>query len=93
MTEFVVRSIDEQIRVWAHHAQSIYRVSLTKKEWRKMLMGGRAMLRDGEAARAMAFVYRRFSKRWQYLNDDRIAEFISENYGVDCTPIEDRKAA
>lgn len=88
---FVVRSIDQQIQQWAIEAMRIYRVTLPKPDYRKALFAARSLIASGQCWRAKRFVFRQVSKRWQYLNDDRIADFISEAYGVECVPEEDRQ--
>lgn len=88
----VVRSIDSQIQHWAIEAMRLYRVSLPKQSYRKALCAARQLIASGQCDRAKRFVYRQVSERWQYLHDDEIAEFISEGWGVECVPVEDRAA-
>jgi len=90
----VIRSLDQQIRCWAHRAIWVYRLDdLPQDLWRKIHMGGRWFFDHGDPCGARKFVWRQVSKRWQYLHDDEVAEFISTNWGVQCVPIEDRIAA
>lgn len=80
--QHVVRTIDAQIGHWIRDAQHQYSIdTFPKKLYRKMLMGGRAFMREHDPKTARAFVFRQMSKRWQYLNAERIEEFISEEYG------------
>lgn len=91
---FIVRTLDRQLRRWAWEAAFMYRLDdLPQNVWRKIHMGGRWFFDQGDPIGARKFVWRQVSKRWQYLHDDEIAEFISINWGVQCTPFEDRIAA
>lgn len=81
----IVCSIDRQIGHWMGEAKRLYGIeTFPKKLYHKMLMGARSFMRKGECGAARAFVYRQLSKRWQYLNDERIVEFIEDEYGVRC---------
>ena len=90
----VVRTIDQQIRRWAAQAMWTYRLEyLPTAVWHKIHCGGRWFFEQSDPCGARKFVWRQVSKRWQYLHDDEVAEFISTNWGVQCVPIEDRIAA
>lgn len=83
MSEYVVRSIDDQLGRWMRDAKRAYRIdTFPRPLYRKMLMGGRALMLEHNPKAARAFVYRQIRKRWQHLNAELIEDFIAEEYGA-----------
>jgi hypothetical protein len=85
-----VHTINRQCQRWIGHAISAYRVEISKDRRQAIYFGAMQAWREDGPRAARAHVYWRVWKRWAYLHDDEIRDFIEREWGVECLDPEQR---